>query len=159
MKKTLIISAATFAGGVLLLFVLMYQSAPSLMINEYESRYSFDESVTIFEKAVKDAGWKIPIVHDLQKTMKKHDKDVQAVKVFELCHPGHAGKILSRSDERVVTSLMPCRVSIYEKADGRTYISAMNTGLMGRMMKGNVPEVMKDASSASAEFINQIAVN
>ncbi len=157
MKKILISSVSSFVGGVVLTFLIVYLAAPSLMLNEYESTYTFTESVQRFEQAITDGGWKIPKVHDLQASMKKSNQDVLPVKVFEICHPEHAGKILARNDERIVSSLMPCRVAIYEKADGKTYVSSMNTGLMGKMMKGIVPEVMKDASQASSEFVNQIA--
>ncbi|QEN08956.1 DUF302 domain-containing protein [Oceanispirochaeta crateris] len=45
--------------------------------------------------------WKIPAVHDLQTTMAKFDKDVKKVKIFELCHPDHAGEILAENDESI----------------------------------------------------------
>lgn len=156
MKNTIIASVVSFVAGVLITFAGIYQAAPSLMLNEYETVYNFEESTQRFEKAVKDGGWKMSKIHDLQATMKKFDKDVRPVKVFEICHPDHAGKVLAASDERIVASLMPCRVSIYEKDDGKTYVSSMNTGMMGQMMDGIVPEVMADASKASAEFVSTI---
>ena len=57
-------------------------------------------------------------VHDLQATMKKFDKDVRSVKVFDICHPDHSYEILSRDQERIVSNLMPCRIAVYEKNDG-----------------------------------------
>lgn len=79
--------------------------------------------------------------------------DVKAVKVFELCHTSHAGKILAKSDERVVSSLMPCRVAIYEKDDGKVYISRMNSGLMASTMKGIIPEVMAEAATENEKIL------
>ena len=95
------------------------------MFVEDESKYNFEESVERFEKSVKKHGWEMPKIHDLQETMNKFGKTVKPVKIFELCHPDHAEKILKRGKERIVTSLMPCRVSIYEKHNGKVYISCL----------------------------------
>jgi uncharacterized protein (DUF302 family) len=156
MKKTVAIAGASVLAGILIALVLMWNMAPGLMIIEDLSKYNFDESVRIFESTALNNGWKIPTVHDLQKTMTSFGKDVLKVKVFELCHPEHAYEILSRDAERVVSSLMPCRVAIYEKSDGNVYVSRMNTSLMGSMMKGVIPKVMKVASSESEAILKSI---
>lgn len=153
-KEKLIFMSIGVLAGVLLVFVIMYFSAQSMMLKEKHVNLSFADADTLFQKTVKEKGWKLVIVHDLQNTMKKFGKDVKSVNVYEICHPEHAYKILMRDDERIVTSLMPCRVSIYEKSDGKVYVSWMNTGLMGSLMKGVVPEVMSDASRESEEIIN-----
>lgn len=135
--------------GVIATLLIIYTSAQSFMMKEVESKYSFEQSIEIFEESVNTQGWKIPAVHDMQKTMEKFGKDVQQAKVFELCHPEHAYEILSRDSERIVLSMMPCRIAIYEKSDGKTYVSWMNSKLIGGMMKGVVPKVMKAASQES----------
>lgn len=156
MKKSAFMIIAGLFIGVLVTLIVMFLSAQSVMLKEYPTKYSFEESEVIFRKAVEDGGWKIPTVHDMQETMESFGKDVLQAKVFELCHPEHAYEILSRDKERVVMSMMPCRVAIYEKSDGTTYVSWMNTGLVGSMMKGVVPKVMKAASAESEELINSI---
>lgn len=140
--------------GFSIALAVIWNSAPGLMIIEDESKYSFTESVEKFEQKALADGWKIPTVHDLQKTMANFGKDVLSVKVFELCHPEHAYEILSRDAERVVSSLMPCRVAIYERSNGKTYISRMNSSLMGSMMGGVVPDVMKIAFAESEAIIS-----
>ncbi|MCD4819907.1 MAG: DUF302 domain-containing protein [Candidatus Cloacimonetes bacterium] len=129
---------------------------PKMMIFEDVSQYDFDKSVEVFETSVAEHGWEIPKIHDLQKTMAKFDKQVRPVKVIELCHPDHAGKILLESEERIVSSLMPCRVAIYEKADSKTYISRMNSGMMAAMMGGLIAEVMADASSENEVILQPL---
>ncbi|MFO8022237.1 MAG: DUF302 domain-containing protein [Perlabentimonas sp.] len=156
MKKSLLIATSGVIGGIVIGFVVTFLSAQSIMLKESESKYSFEKSVEMFEQSAIENGWSIPTVHDMQKTMDKFDKDVLKAKVFELCHPEHAYEILSRDRERIVLSMMPCRIAIYEKSNGKTYISWMNTGLMGSMMKGVVPEVMKNASAESEEIISPL---
>lgn len=142
--------------GMLLTLFLSYKAAPGMMIKEARSKYNFEQSVEKFEQTALSMGWSIPVVHDLQATMEKFGYDVRQVKVFELCHPEHAIQILSQDQERVVSSMMPCRVSIYEKSDGNTYVSWMNTSLMGNMMGGIVADVMGDASRESKAMIDAI---
>jgi uncharacterized protein (DUF302 family) len=157
MKKNLLTGIISFIFGVLLTGVIIYQMAPSMMLLEDESKFStFEETVSKFEESVKKHNWAMPVVHDLQKTMAKHGKDVKAVKVFELCHPDHAGMILEKSDERIVSSLMPCRVAIYEKNDGKVYISRMNSGMMASTMDGIIPAVMNEAAVQNEEILKAV---
>lgn len=144
-------------AGILLTSLLAYKAAPGMMVKETESKYNFEQSVEVFEQTAKDMGWKIPTVHDMQKTMEVNGYEVASMKVFELCHPDHAYEILKLDEERIVSNMMPCRVSIYEKSDGKTYISWMNTSMMGNMMGGAVAEVMGVASADSEKMIQSIS--
>jgi len=156
MKKLVLTGVITFVAGIIITLGLGFTMAPSMMLVEDESKYDFDESVERFETAVKESGWKLPAVHDLQATMEKHGKDVKAVKVFELCHPDHAGKILEKDDERVVTSMMPCRVAIYEKSDGKVYVSRMNSSLMASTMGKVINDVMSEAAAENEKMLATI---
>ncbi len=142
--------------GALVMGLVMFSAAPDLMILEDESRYGFEATVDSFKKAVKENGWKIPKVHDLKKTMAKYGKDVAEVQVFEICHPDHAYRILSQEAERIVASLMPCRVAVYKRSDGKVYVSRLNSGLMGKMMGGVIPEVMGIAAKESEQIVNAV---
>ncbi len=158
MKKYLVGGGIGMVIGMLFLGLIMYNMAPGLMLIEDVSKYDdFDKTVEVFEQSVKDHGWKIPATHDLQKSMAKFGKEpIKAVKVFELCHPNHAYKILAKDNERIVSSLMPCRVAIYERSDGKVYISRMNSGLMASMMDGIIPEVMDDAAKENEVILKPI---
>ena len=156
MRKEFIYGLTGLVAGILLATLLAYKAAPSLMMKEAVSMYDFQTSVEKFEQTVHDMGWKIPAVHDLAETMEINGYQVNNVKVFELCHPDHAYEILSRDDERIVSSMMPCRVSIYEKSDGRTYVSWMNTSMMGNMMGGVIAKVMGVATADSEAMIRTI---
>lgn len=119
---------------------------------ENESKYSFAETVDKLTVEIENQGWKLSAVHDLQETLSKFGTDVLAIKVFALCHPKHSSKILTRDDERIVSSLMPCRISVYEKSNGKTYISRVNTGLLAKSIGGIIEEVML-ASTSDVEDI------
>ena len=157
MKKEFLFGLAGLIIGIVLTGLFAYKSAPGMMLKESESRYDFDRSVEVFTQTASDMGWSIPTVHDMKETMDNFGHDVLNAKVFELCHPDHASKILKLDDERIVSSMMPCRVSIYEKSDGKTYISWMNTAMMGNMMGGVIADVMKEASGETEEMISSIS--
>ncbi|MBN2236435.1 MAG: DUF302 domain-containing protein [Bacteroidales bacterium] len=145
-------------AGILISFALLYIQAPSLMIMEDESKYNFEETVARFEEAAQNQGWKISKTHDLQASLAKFGTEVQAIKVIELCHPEYAGEILSNVDARVVASMMPCRVAIYEK-NGKVILSRMNSSLMAKSFGGIITKVMANASADNEIMINSLKLN
>ena len=125
---------------------------------ESVSPFDFQETVSRITKAIEMKGWKMPALHNLQQTLKNFGKEVLPVSVFEICHPKHSGRILERDEERFVSSLMPCRISVYERSDGKTYISRLNSGLMAASFGGLIEEVMKGATEDVEEIVQE-AVN
>jgi uncharacterized protein (DUF302 family) len=121
---------------------------------ESESPFNFEASVEKLAETINEAGWKTPAIHDLQQTMRNFGKEVMPVKVFEICHPKHSSRILELNDERVVSALMPCRISVYEKTNGKTYFSRINSGMISSSIGGIISEVMNDATT-DVEFIIQ----
>jgi uncharacterized protein (DUF302 family) len=156
MEKLIITGVIAFVVGALVSLLVVFKLAPGLMLKEDQSKYNFEQTVAKFEEAVLEKGWKIPAVHDLQETMHKYGKTVGPVKVFELCHPDHAEKILRKSEERIVSTMMPCRVAIYEKADGNVYVSRMNSGLVARTMGGIINEVMQEAFADNEKMVEAV---
>ncbi len=122
------------------------------MFLESESKYNFTETVEKLTAEIEKNTWKLSAVHDLQETLKKSGSEVLPIKVFALCHPKHSSKILSRDEERIISTLMPCRISVYQKSNGKTYISRMNTGGLAKTFGGIIEEVMT-ASSKDVEII------
>jgi uncharacterized protein (DUF302 family) len=120
---------------------------------ETKSKYGFDETVQKLSEIVSGSGWKLIHVHDLQETMRKNGRDVLPVKVIEICKPDYAYRLLSEDDQRVYSNMMPCRVSVYEKEDGQTYLSRMNSALMASQIGGAVQEVMSGAFADAEQFI------
>ncbi len=139
-------------AGILIGWLIAFLSMPKLMFKESASPLDFDATVAKVQEAIDAKGWKTPMVHDLQLTMKKFDHDVRSVKVIEICHPDHSYQILKESDERIVSNMMPCRISVYEKDDGSVWISRMNSGVVARPMNGIIRETMS-AAAADVETI------
>jgi len=150
----LIIIAIIFTASSLIMLSATNKGDNAMFI-ENESKYGFNETVDKINAELLKNDWRISATHDLQETMKKNDKVVLPVKVIETCKPSHSYKILVLDDERVAASMMPCRISVYEKSDGKTYISRMNAKILAKQIGGIIDEVMTDAFVEIEDMINK----
>lgn len=155
-KKLIVTGVVAFVAGIVLTGVVGYVSAPSMMMLEDESPYDFETTVERFEEAVAAGGWSVLTVHDMQDVLAGHGYDVDAVKIYELCSSQYSADILALDDERIVSPLMPCRVSIYEKSDGSAYIGRMNSELMARPFGGVINDVMQTAAVETERVIANV---
>jgi uncharacterized protein (DUF302 family) len=85
-----------------------------------DSNKSFEQAAIDLEAAVKRNEFGVLHVHDLGNTLRgKGIAFTEQCKVFEVCNPGQAGKVLS-TDMRLNMAL-PCRISVYTE-QGKTRI-------------------------------------
>lgn len=126
-------------------------------IVEKISRYNFAETVDRLKSLAEEDGWNVPAIHDLQQSLAKSGKHVKPVKVLEICKPRYSGQMLELNDERIISVMMPCRISIYEKDDGKTYVSLLNAALMSADLPENIGMVMKEASDNTFVLVEKIA--
>ena len=125
-------------------------------IIEETSRYDFAHTVEKLVAESERREWKVPFVHDLQQSLAKSGKTVKPVKVIEICKPEYSGKMLELNDERIISVMMPCRISVYEKEDGKTYIAVVNAGNMASNLPDNIASVMKSAADESLEIVKTV---
>lgn len=123
------------------------------MLIEKTSPYSVDKTTELIVAETERQNWKVPAVHDLQQTLAKSGKVVMPVKVIELCKPELAGKILEMNHERSISVFMPCRISVYEKEDGKTYLSVLNAQAMAAFLPASVALTMIEAAEGSLSII------
>ncbi|MEI6274951.1 MAG: DUF302 domain-containing protein [Prolixibacteraceae bacterium] len=121
-------------------------------IFEKESLFGFNETVELLIDAATGREWGNPATHDLQQTLAKSGKSVRPVKVIEICKPVYSGAMLEKSDERIVSVMMPCRISVYEKADGKIYVSTINA----KILTAGMPESIQATMIAAADEVEQI---
>lgn len=126
------------------------------MFIEVQSRFTVEQTVKTLVETIEKNGWKVQITHDLQQSLKNKGYDVLPVKIVELCNTDHSSKILSLDSERIYANLMPCRIAVYEKTDGKTYLSLMNAGMLAKQIGGVVEEVMSRAFADSMRFVEEV---
>ena len=77
-----------------------------------ESKKSFEQASADLEAAVKNHKFGVLHVHDLGATLRSKGVEfADQCKVFEVCNPGQAAKVLA-TDMRLNMAL-PCRISVY----------------------------------------------
>jgi len=122
------------------------------MIIEKVSPWNFEKTVELLTSEAEKRDWKIPAIHDLQQSLAKAGKAVNSVKVLEVCKPEFSGKMLEKNDERIVSVMMPCRISIYLKEDGKTYVAMIN----GAALALGMPETVREVMTAASDEVNEI---
>ena len=118
----------------------------------------FDVPTTI-AKIVEEAGkrgWQNPAMHNLQQSLAKSGKQVRPVQVVEICKPEFSGKMLELSDERIISVMMPCRISVYQKDDGKAYVAMLDTSLMAAGLPEAVNHAMTSVSNESFDIVQMV---
>jgi len=140
-KRVMIMFLAGIIAGAFLSGAILVTAMPSMMIITKESRLPFDETVESLKKRIKEKGWSVSSVIDLNKSLAKHNVSFSPrITQIKLCRPEYAESVLTT--DRHVSTMMPCTFSVWEGADGKIYLSKMNMGLMGKMFVGNIAKVM-----------------
>ena len=150
MKKLLIVLS-------LLIFVMSVKAQENgSVVLENKSKLGFEETVNYITDKAKEMGWMVPIVHDLKKSVGKAGYEVRPVKVIEICNPHFASKILENDKSRVITLMMPLRISVYELENGDVIIARFNPDMVSQMFGDVAGETLLQACATSEEIVSEI---
>ncbi|MFW6352058.1 MAG: DUF302 domain-containing protein [Bacteroidota bacterium] len=151
MKKIVYISMFLIAG--FLNAVTAQETKEDIF--EKESKYRFEETIAMIQKSAKAAGWTIPVKHDIQDILMKSGETSPPATIIALCKKSIATRVMGIEDANEILALMPCRIAVYEKSDGKTYVSWAN--LSKANLEVNTPKstILNDA----AEELKAIADN
>jgi len=126
------------------------------LVIEQKSKFDFVKTVDLLIAEAGRREWNVPAVHDLQQSLAKSGKTVKPVKVIEICKPRYSGQMLELNDERIISVMMPCRISVYEKEDGKTYVGLINAGDLATGLQATIARVMKEASDETFEIVRTV---
>lgn len=127
------------------------------LVIELKSRLGFDQTVEELLAEAEKSLWNNPATHDLKQSVAKSGKIIKPVKVIELCKPAYSGKMLELNDERIISVMMPCRISVYEKDDGNTYVALVNIDKLTQELPANIAAVMKEAADEINSLVSKVA--
>lgn len=125
---------------------------------EKSSKYDFEKTVDLLVAEAERREWKVPAIHDLQQSLAKSGKTVKPVRVIEICKPVYSGQMLELNDERIMSVMMPCRISVYVKDDGKTYMALVDGAEMAAGQAENIARVMKAASDETFEIAKTVSL-
>lgn len=120
-----------------------------------ESGKSFDQAATDLEAAVKRNGFGVLHIHDIGNTLRGKGVSFEPqVRVFEVCNPGQAAKVMA-SDLKLNMAL-PCRISVYTE-DGKTFIGMIKpSGILASLSPDpSLAVVARDVEAATIRMIDE----
>jgi uncharacterized protein (DUF302 family) len=126
------------------------------LIIEKVSPFNVPVTVEKLIDAVNQKGWQCPFVHNLQQSLAKSGKMVLPVEVVEICKPEYSGRMLEQNDGRIVSILMPYRISVYEEEDGKTYVALLNMTAMTDGLPLIAAEAIRGASDEAFEIVKSV---
>lgn len=146
-------AVAGFFVGIIVCAVLAWQLGGSLMVKEYPSPFGLEETAARIQANIQAAGWDLSGLRSPSNTIRRLGATVPNVLLVEACKPDYSKPILKDDETRILSILMPCTITVYEKSDGRVYIGLMNTGLLGHMFGSTVASVMNQVAADQQKFI------
>ncbi|MBI5890273.1 MAG: DUF302 domain-containing protein [Nitrosomonadales bacterium] len=144
-----------FFAGVVVVGLLAYNYMGSLMFREVVSPFGEEETVARIQQNIQNVGngWALSGLRNPGKAVEAAGGNTLPVMMIEACSTKYSGPILKDDTVRFLSILMPCKVAVYKKNDGKTYIGLMNAGLMGKMFGPMVGEIMGHVAQDQAKFI------
>jgi uncharacterized protein (DUF302 family) len=144
-----------FFLGLLFTAFMAYIMAPSLMFQERVSPFGVEETAARIQQNIQKTGngWSLSGLRNPAKAVQQDGSNTLPVLMIEACSTKYSGPILKDDSVRFLSILMPCKISVYKKNDGKTYIGNMNAGLMGKMFGPMVGEVMGHVAADQAKFL------
>jgi len=120
-----------------------------------ETMKSFDKASADLEAAVKRLGFGVLHVHDLAATLRsKGIAFTEQCKVFEVCNPQQAAKVLS-TDMRLNMAL-PCRISVFTDK-GTTSIGLIKPVQMLSALSQDAAllQIAREVESATIQMVDE----
>jgi uncharacterized protein (DUF302 family) len=144
-----------FIAGLAFIGIMAYNFMSSMMFWEIPSPFGVEETAARIQQNIQNAGngWALAGLRNPAKAVEADGGNALPVIMVEACSTKYSGPILREDKVRFLSILMPCKISIYKKNDGKTYIAGMNAGLMGKMFGPLVGEVMGHVAKDQAKFV------
>ncbi|MDW3094090.1 MAG: DUF302 domain-containing protein [Gammaproteobacteria bacterium] len=120
-----------------------------------ESAKSFEQAVADLDVAVKEHGFGVLHIHDLGNTLRSKGVDFgENCKVFEVCNPMQAAKVLA-TDMRLNMAL-PCRISVFTE-NNKTKIGLIKPEEMLSALSNNqsLVDVAKEVEEKTRQMVDQ----
>jgi uncharacterized protein (DUF302 family) len=120
-----------------------------------DTNKSFDQASVDLDAAVRRHGFGVLHIHDLGATLRGKGIPFQEqCKVFEVCNPGQAAKVLS-TDMRLNMAL-PCRISVFTD-NGKTKIGLVKPIQMLSMLSQDAAllQVAKEVEEKTIRMVDE----
>ncbi len=120
-----------------------------------ETSKSFEQACADLDAAVKRHGFGVLHVHDLGNTLRSKGLSfTENCRVFEVCNPGQAAKVLAADMQ--MNMALPCRISVYTEK-GKTRIGMIKPADMLAMLSQDpaLGQVAREVDEKTTLMINE----
>jgi len=144
-----------FIAGVIVVALMIYSFMGSFIFREVASPFGVEETVARIQQNIQNTGngWALSGLRNPGKAVEADGGNTLPVLLIEACSTKYSGPILKDDSVRFLSNLMPCKIAVYKKNDGKTYIGMMNAGLVGKLFGPMVGETMAHVAVDQAKFI------
>jgi uncharacterized protein (DUF302 family) len=144
-----------FLAALVLAGVAAWQYGGSLMFNETPSPFGMEETVARIQHNVQATGngWSLSGLRNPARAVQSDGGNVLPVMMVEACSTQYSAPILKDDATRILSILMPCKITVYKKNDGKVYVGTMNAGLMGKLFGPTVSEIMTKVAADQKKFL------
>lgn len=146
---------SAFVLGAILALGIAWNSIGGLMFSEQLSPFGVEETAARIQQNIQAAGngWSISGLRNPAKPVEADGGNVLPVLLIEACSTKYSGPILKDDTVRFLSLLMPCKISVYKKGDGKVYIGYLNAGLIGRLFGTMVGDIMDKVVVDQQKFL------
>lgn len=144
-----------FVAGIAFTAILAWNMMGGLMFHEQASPFGLEETVARIQQNIQNSGtgWTLSGLRNPANAIKSDGGNTLPVMMVEACSTRYSKPILNEDSVRFLSILMPCKISVYKKNDGKVYIANMNAGLMGQMFGPLVGGIMKQVAEDQKKFL------
>lgn len=144
-----------FLVGVGLAVGVVWNSAGSMAFSEQVSPFSVEETTARIQQNIQAAGngWSISGLRNPAKPVEADGGNVLPVLLIEACSTKYSGPILQEDSVRFLSLLMPCKIAVYKKNDGKVYIGILNAGMIGKLFGSMVGDIMEKVVADQKKFL------
>jgi uncharacterized protein (DUF302 family) len=145
----------SFFAGVVAVAIIGWNMMGGMMFNERVSPFGLEETVARIQQNIEGTGkgWALAGLRFPAKAVQADGGNALPVIMVEACSTKYSGPILNEDSVKFLSILMPCKISIYKKNDGKVYIGTMNAALMGPMFGPLVGGIMKQVAEDQQKFL------
>ena len=95
-------------------------------------------------------------VHNLKETMKKKGVEFEReCRIFEVCNPHQAKKVLKKNME--ISTALPCRISVYAEGGKVKLATLKHTALVSRFNAPDLQPVAREVEGTLIEIMEEAA--
>ena len=154
LKSMLAVSAFAILGASVVAPAVA--AGPRDLFVESESPLKLAETVDALKAEAGALGWGVLAAHDLAASAAKKGYTIAPIIILETCNAKYAVELIKKDETRYVSSLLPCRVAVYETSTGKVIISRLNVTSFGAMMEPAVAEALNKAGAEMEGIIERV---